>query len=137
MHEWALAEAVISTALKVSRKERFKEIVELKVKMGELQQIDLSVFEFAFKEIAKSQSSALKKVNIGIEIEKATLRCRVCGNLWAFNDITQELSKDESESIHFIPEMAHVYIRCPRCGSPDFEVIKGRGVWIESIEGER
>ncbi len=39
------------------------------------------------------------------------------------------------ESIHFIPEVAHTYIKCPKCGSPDFEIIKGRGIWLEKIKG--
>jgi hydrogenase nickel incorporation protein HypA/HybF len=33
--------------------------------------------------------------------------------------------------------MAHVYLKCAKCGSPDFEVIKGRGVWLSTIKGER
>jgi hydrogenase nickel incorporation protein HypA/HybF len=39
------------------------------------------------------------------------------------------------ENIHFIPEVAHVYVKCPRCESPDFEVLKGRGVWINKVMG--
>ncbi|MBL7075500.1 hydrogenase maturation nickel metallochaperone HypA, partial [candidate division KSB1 bacterium] len=46
MHEWALAEAVISTALEVSKKEKLKKITKIKLMMGELQQIDREIFEF-------------------------------------------------------------------------------------------
>jgi hydrogenase nickel incorporation protein HypA/HybF len=45
------------------------------------------------------------------------------------------MDKEVSEAIHFVPEMAHVYIKCPSCGSPDFEVVEGRGVWLQSIKG--
>jgi Zn finger protein HypA/HybF involved in hydrogenase expression len=31
--------------------------------------------------------------------------------------------------------MAHVYIKCTECDSPDFEVTQGRGVWLETIKG--
>ena len=55
---------------------------------------------------------------------------------WLFGEAIKGLSEEQSEAIHFIPEVAHVYIRCPECESPDFEFVKGRGVWIESIEGE-
>jgi Zn finger protein HypA/HybF involved in hydrogenase expression len=33
--------------------------------------------------------------------------------------------------------MAHVYVKCPSCESPDFEVLEGRGVILASITGVR
>ena len=74
---------------------------------------------------------------IRIETEKAVLKCRVCGYQWNFSDSTKRLNEDKAELIHFIPEVAHVYLRCPKCKSPDFEITKGRGVWISSIKGLR
>ena len=136
MHEWALAEAVISTAIKAAEKEKLKEITEIKIKLGELQQIDVETFEFALKEIISLQESLMRGTEIKLETEKAILKCRVCGQEWAFGDAMKELSEEESESLHFVPEIAHVYVRCPKCKSPDFEVIRGRGVWIDYIKGE-
>jgi hydrogenase nickel incorporation protein HypA/HybF len=49
----------------------------------------------------------------------------------------RKIKDDEAEAIHFIPEVAFVHARCPKCGSPDFEILKGRGVSIASIKGER
>jgi hydrogenase nickel incorporation protein HypA/HybF len=135
MHEWALAEAVISTAMKAAEKERLREITEIKIKLGELQQIEIEIFEFALKEIIQPPLS--RKTNIAIETEKAILKCRVCGHEWGFGDAIKKLSEEASESIHFVPEIAHVYVRCPKCKSPDFDVVKGRGVWIDSISGVR
>ncbi len=136
MHEWALADGVVSTALKTAEKEGLKKIGKITIKMGELQQIDIEIFKFALKEIMQPQNTLLKDTEIEIKTEKAFLRCRNCGHEWAFGDAMKKLDEDEAESIHFMPEIAHVYIRCPRCKSPDFEVVKGRGVWIDSIEGE-
>jgi len=45
------------------------------------------------------------------------------------------MDEETSEAIHFVPEMAHVYIKCPSCDSPDFEVLEGRGVILASISG--
>ena len=135
MHEWALAEAVISTAIKVAEEEKLKEITEIKIKLGELQQIEIEIFEFALKEIIQPQKQLLRKAKIEIETEKAILKCRVCGQEWNYEDAMKNLCEEESESIHFVPDIAHVYIRCPKCKSPDFEIVKGRGVWVESIEG--
>ncbi|MDH5187030.1 MAG: hydrogenase/urease maturation nickel metallochaperone HypA, partial [candidate division WOR-3 bacterium] len=50
MHEWSLAEAVVATAIRAAEKEGLKEIIEIKIKLGELQQIEKEIFEFALKE---------------------------------------------------------------------------------------
>ena len=133
MHEWALAEAVIATAIEESRKEGVKEITEIKLKIGELQQMELEVFKFALDELAKEQDELLTHVKIEMETEPAIFRCRVCGHEWDFEEA--RLSDDAGEAVHFAPEVAHAYVRCPSCKSPDFEVIQGRGVLIQSIKG--
>jgi hydrogenase nickel incorporation protein HypA/HybF len=130
MHEWALAEAIIAAASEVAEKESLKQIKEVKIKVGELQQIELEILEFALSQI---KSAKFKNANFNITIEKAQLRCRVCGHKWFFSK--EELDENTLEAIHFVPEVAHVYIKCPKCGSPDFEILQGRGVWLESIRG--
>ena len=36
MHEWALADAIVSTALKVAEKENLSEITRIEIRMGDL-----------------------------------------------------------------------------------------------------
>jgi hydrogenase nickel incorporation protein HypA/HybF len=136
MHEWALAEAVISTAIKAAEEEGLTEITGIKIKIGELQQIDREIFEFALREIIQPQRPIVRKAKTDLEIERAILKCRICDEEWAFGDALKELTEEQSESIHFVPEIAHVHIRCPRCSSHDFEVVKGRGVWLDFVQGE-
>ncbi|MHC1610613.1 MAG: hydrogenase nickel incorporation protein HypA [Candidatus Methanospirareceae archaeon] len=133
MHEWALAEGVIATAIEESRRGGVREITEIKLKIGELQQIELEVFKFALDELAKEQDELLANVKIEMETEPAVFKCRVCGEEWGLDEAG--LSDDEGEAVHFAPEVAHAYVRCPSCKSPDFEVIQGRGVLIQSIKG--
>ena len=135
MHEWALAQSVIYSVIEYQKKNNLKEITEFTIKMGELQQIDKEILEFALREIA--QFKKMTKIKMNIEIEKAVLKCRVCGHEWNLNDPVGKLNKYQLESIHFIPDIAHVYLRCPKCKSPDFEIVKGRGVLIDSIKGMR
>ena len=52
-----------------------------------------------------------------------------------FIDLLAELNEEAREAVHFVPEIAHTFMKCPRCGSPDFEIVTGRGIWIESIKG--
>jgi len=135
MHEWSLAQAVVYTAIEYQKREKLKKVTELEVKLGELQQIDVEIFKFALKEIF--QLKKMGQIKIRIETEKAVLRCRVCGHQWNYSSWAKRLKEDEAEFIHFIPEVAHVYLRCPKCKSPDFEITKGRGVWVGSIKGLR
>jgi len=135
MHEWALAESILTAAVEASEKEKLKKITEIKISIGELQQIEQDIFEFALDSIIKEQGGKLKGVKIKTSTEKSTLQCKSCNNKWKFDDMKKKLNEDESEAIHFLPEVAFVHSRCPKCGSPDFEIISGRGVTITSIKG--
>ena len=132
MHEWALAEAVISTVSQIAEKEGLKEVVEVFIKVGELQQIELDILEFALSQL---KSSGFKNAKFSIETVDAELKCRVCGQKWIFSK--ERVDEEMAEAIHFVPEIAHTYIKCPKCGSPDFEILKGRGIWLESVRGLR
>jgi len=137
MHEWALAEGVMRTALQVKDQEGLKNITAIRVRVGELQQIDLEVFEFGLKALFQTRPECFKNTTIEFEKEEAMLTCRVCGKSWAYRDTLSHLDRETSESIHFLPETVHVYVRCPECQSPDFEITKGRSLWIEWIRGEK
>jgi len=130
MHEWALAEAVIAAASEIVEKEGLQEVSEVKIRVGELQQIERDILEFA---LSKLKPAKFKNAKFRIEVAKAQLKCRVCGHKWTFSK--GNLDKSTAEAIHFVPEIAHTYMKCPKCGSPDFEVLHGRGIWLESIKG--
>ena len=137
MHEWALAESILTAAVEAADKEGLKKIKEINIGIGELQQIAMEPFEFALEEIISQHNKKLKGVKINIKTEESTLICSSCGHEWKFGDMKKKLSEDEGEAIHFIPEVAFVHSRCPKCGSPDFEISSGRGVSILSIKGEK
>ncbi len=137
MHEWALAESILVAALEAAEKEKLKTITEIKIAIGELQQIEQEIFEFALEEIIKTYEDKLGKVKISIETIKSILQCKSCEHTWKFSDMKKKLSEDEEEAIHFIPEVAFVHARCPKCGSPDFEIKTGRGVSITAITGRK
>ena len=132
MHEWALAEGVIKTADKVAEDQNLEEITEVRIMIGELQQVEHDVIEFALDQL---RTPKMKNARFVIDPIPAKFRCRKCSREWEFS--SERMDEEMSEAIHFVPEMAHVYIKCPQCGSPDFEVLEGRGVWLGSIKGVR
>ena len=137
MHEWALAESILTAVVEAAEKEKFKKITEIDVEIGELQQIAMDAFEFALNEIITEQAGILEGVKIRFKTEESKLLCNNCGNEWSFSDMKKRIDEDQGESIHFIPEVAFVHSRCPKCKSPDFKISKGRGVSISSIKGEK
>jgi len=136
MHEWALAESILVAAIEAAKKEKMKKITEIQISIGELQQIAMEAFNLALDELVKDQF-ILKDVKINIKTEESTLVCNNCNHEWSFSDMKKKISEDEGESIHFLPEVAFVHSRCPKCNSPDFQISKGRGVSIISIKGEK
>ncbi len=132
MHEWALAEAVLKSASEIAEKEQIVEVTEVNIKVGELQQVEREIFQFALQQL---KPAIFRNAKFRITTVKATLKCRNCSNIWTLNK--QKLDQTTQEAIHFIPEAAHSYIKCPRCKSPDFEITAGRGIWLQNIKGTR
>ena len=130
MHEWALAEAILASAKQIAEKENLKEVREVTIKVGELQQVEPPILRFALNQM---KPDVFKKTKFRILKAKSLLKCRNCSTTWQFN--FRKLDKDAAEAIHFVPEVAHTYIKCPKCRSPDFEIVSGRGVWLEDIKG--
>jgi hydrogenase nickel incorporation protein HypA/HybF len=134
MHEWALAEAILVSAKQVAEQENLKTVTEVTIKVGELQQAEPQILRFALSQM-KADNDIFKSTKFHILKAKSTLKCRVCATTWHFN--LKKLDKATAEAIHFVPEVAHTFIKCPKCGSPDFEIVSGRGVWLQDIKGAK
>jgi hydrogenase nickel incorporation protein HypA/HybF len=132
MHEWALAELILASAKQVAEQGNLNEVTEITIKVGELQQIEPSILRFA---LSQMKTEIFKKTKFHIHKVKSTLKCRVCGTTWEFS--LKKIDKAKAEAIHFVPEAAHTYVKCPKCGSPDFEIVSGRGVWLDNIKGAK
>jgi hydrogenase nickel incorporation protein HypA/HybF len=130
MHEWALAESVVDFA---RREAGGRRVLRVDLRLGELQQVDPEVFGFALRELAAE--SGIEPGAFRISPDPAAFSCRRCGRSWPLAD-GAALSDEEREAVHFLPESALVYGGCPGCGSRDFEITSGRGVWIAEMEVE-
>jgi len=136
MHEFALAEAVVRSALDVAEKEGISRVTKLVVQIGELQTIEREVFRFALGEIIPAGDPKLSAMEIELETTPARFRCRPCEREFDLAECGGPKDETESEAIHFVPELAHAYLRCPQCQSPDFAILEGRGVILATVEGE-
>ena len=132
MHEWALAESVLKAADEIAEKEHLDEVTEVNIKIGELQDVEREIFLFALQQL---KSEKFKQAKFRITRAQTVLKYRNCGNIWQLKK--QRLGKATTEAIHFVPEAAHSYVKCPKCGSPDFEITEGRGIWLQNLKGTR
>jgi hydrogenase nickel incorporation protein HypA/HybF len=133
MHEWALAESVLETVKNELENHPGADLIAVRILFGELQDIDEEIFRGGIETLLADYPYSMDVFQI--EMEEARFRCKRCEAEWILADCG-DLSDDDKESIHFLPEASHVYIRCTSCKSPDFEVIQGRGVSIKAIEIE-
>lgn len=131
IHEWALAESVVRAALDFKRDKGFSEVTRIEVRVGKLQYLDAAAFRLAVEEFAAQ--NGIGNAKLILTDENVVLRCRACGKKWVPGN--PKGGPKERECIHFVPEVSHSYLRCPKCGSPDFEIRSGRGVYVKSIRG--
>ena len=135
MHEFALAEAVSVTAVAAAQKEGLQRITRITVSIGELQQIERELFADLLSKVMPETHAQLADVAVELRTEPAVLKCRACEHEYGMAQGCADLGEAESEAIHFIPELAHSYLSCPVCSSPDFQIVRGRGVWLDTVEG--
>ncbi len=131
MHEWALADAVVSTLEEKLGERNLSILKGVHIRLGELQNIDREIFVAGLKMMLRGKHCSLEVFKI--DMEEAGFKCNYCGTGWKLNEYPG-IGEDEREAIHFLPESAHAYMQCPKCGSSDFTVAAGRGVLIESME---
>ncbi len=132
MHEWSLAEAIISAASKIAKEEGLDRVTEVNIGLGELQQVEPELFEFALSQV---KTELFHDAVFNIERVKARFSCRACSHEWSFE--ARGLEEETREAIHFVPDLAHAFTQCPECRSRDFAITEGRGVWLNSLKGDR
>jgi len=132
MHEWALAQAVVLAARDIAKKSGIKEVRRVEVLMGELQTIDDEVFSFALDNIKKEMG--MNSAKFKLKVEPARMECKSCGHSFLFKDSIAGLTDDEVEMIHFLPDISKTFMSCPKCKSPDYGIVEGRGVSIAKVE---
>ena len=135
MHEWALAESVIQTVKNTLEEHSGATVRCVRVVLGELQAIDHEIFLSGLGALlGSSEERPFEADAVLIETEAAEFSCTSCGASWGFDDV--DLSETDREAIHFLPEAAKAYMRCPSCSSADYALVSGRGVAIRDIELE-
>jgi len=148
VHEWSLAEGIYQAILEFAKNHDVKKVLEVEIKVGELMQLDLDLMKEAILMLA--QGSVMEEAEIKLTVEKAAFSCEKCGHEWNFEvakkEIEQRVSKDkliknDSGSLdlplHYIPGLVYALATCPKCGSSNILVVRGRDIKIQKITVEK
>jgi len=108
-----MVEEVFRIVTKVAEEHKLKRIRVVNVVVGKLLQVQPELFAFAFD--AAREGSLLKDAVLKLSAQEAVIRCLYCKQESAWN--TSNFS-------------------CPFCKATDVELVGGRDILIQSIEGE-
>lgn len=112
MHELAIAENLIRQVKSAAAKERLVRVRTVALKAGVLRQIVPETLRSAFSLLADETSARGAKLRI--EKVEVRVRCRDCGQ----------------EAVGFIAA-------CPSCRGGDIDIVAGKELFIDFIEGDR
>jgi len=142
MHEWSIADSIISTLVDlIQRGDLPQNIKRVVIQVGKLVQIDKDTLLFALRELSKD--TPLSNTEFVLTEQETKFRCNVCGHVWSWSDLIknleatiqdEELRKTYLESMHMVPSTVYAFNRCPRCGSSDFDVVEGFDIRIVQVE---
>lgn len=123
MHDIALMQSIADAVTEKLKGEKVKEI-KLGIAIGALHFVDSEHASFWLQQLLRKQFSDKLKTKIRIETIKPEIRCG-CGFQGAV------------EKFNATHEMAHARIfeiRCPKCGSKEAEIVKGKECLIKEIK---
>ncbi|BEP18437.1 hydrogenase nickel incorporation protein HypA [Pyrofollis japonicus] len=138
MHETSIALSILAAVEEVfNETPGAKRVSKIKLRIGMLSLIDVEALSFALK--VASRGTPAENAEIEYTIDPPVFRCNRCGHTWSISE--EELQRlvekyGLQSAMHLHPDIITRFFKCPRCGSTDIEIEKGRGVIIESVEIE-
>ena len=112
MHETAVAQSLVDLIAQEAQN-RHARPIRARMSCGELNAINDEVLSFAFEAIA--QGTPCEGMTLEIEHKALQARCRVCGGVFAVD---------------------WAKVKCPGCGSGEFELLPDAPLLLEQIEFE-
>lgn len=113
MHELAVIENIMKISIEVAEENKLSEIDKVNLCVGKLHHLNEMIMQNAFS--AVKSGTLLSNAKLLIDWEPVKLRCSDC----------------ESE---YEPE--NNFFSCPVCSSALTEVVRGRELYVKSIEGQ-
>lgn len=114
MHELGIAKDLFAKVLEKAKENELRRVTRIKIRLGEASGIEEGFLRHSFIDHILPGSIA-QGATLEIKKEGVKARCSDCG---------KRISAQEAG------------LSCPQCGGSDIEIISGKDVYIENIEGE-
>jgi hydrogenase nickel incorporation protein HypA/HybF len=113
MHEMSITQSILDLVVGEAQKQGAKKITLIRLKIGELTNVDPMSVEFYLEVIGKG--TIAEGVKLEADVLPITAECNDCGRQFKI------------ESWDYV---------CPACGSKSAKMVTGRELYVESIEVE-
>lgn len=120
-----MAQQIFNIVMKVAKENGAEKILEINIEVGQLTFLNPDQLKFALKVL--SEETIAQNAKIRIEIIQPEIRCNSC-------KYTGKISYNGPEYHTIYPV---VFLKCPKCGSTDVEIIRGRECNIKNIKAIR
>lgn len=137
MHEWSLAYSVVVTLSKFAQENNVKRITKVVLGLPKLAMLDREIFKEAYSELSKG--GPLEDSELVIEEDPPRFVCRNCGREFSLEQAAPQVAEvwrkyGEENPLHFLPDLAPMFLRCPYCGSENV-VVSNTEIKVKRIEG--
>ena len=120
MHEFSIASDIVTNVLDTAGKNKGKKVLSIQLDIGELALLNIEQVTFWVQELLKGSIAEGAKVKV--KTIKARVACEACGRKGGVNS-------DQGDPFqHFVP------LSCPKCGSFQMRIEKGRECYLRKIQ---
>ena len=113
MHEFSIVDSLLHLAEENAFKHNAKKVTKIEIKIGVLSGVEPDLLKTAFETF--KEGTICEEAEFIMKIQPVVVKCKECG-------FEGELKKDE-------------YL-CPKCKSPELEIIDGEDMYLMSLELE-
>lgn len=117
MHELSITQSLLEIVTQEVEKNAISKVTAIKLKVGEFTGLEPSCLTFYFEILTKN--TQLEGADLRIERVPVRVKCRSCKKVFDLND-----------------EPLNLALVCPACSNIDIEIISGRELFVEEIEGD-
>ena len=123
MHEFSISSEIVRTVLNAAEQNGGKKVLSVQLEIGELALLNVEQVTFWIHELFRE--SVAEGAKVKVKTIRARIKCESCGYRGG-------IKFDHQDSFqHFIP------YTCPKCGSFQIKVEKGKECVLKRIEAVR
>ncbi|MCD6590576.1 MAG: hydrogenase maturation nickel metallochaperone HypA [Candidatus Aenigmarchaeota archaeon] len=120
VHEFSMSSEIFRRVMEEAKRKKADKILEIKIVIGELTFLNHDQIKFWIKEL--SRGTTAENAKVVIVSRKSKIKCKKC----CFEG---ELKMEENPVYHIMTPT----FKCPKCGSPEIDIITGREVMVKGI----